>query len=223
MEKTTLNPAATASMKHLRTLFVDKYLENTVKHLCTKDVPETFGGLKDQLDGPLFNILMTLVKEKMQGLGPFAQNEFEEMCAEMGLEDKFRQVETQEAAKVAAAQAVVTAAEKKKSDAVAAALATAAAAVRRKGGNGPAGQVGEEDSSDRLGGMTPEGLARHRRMVIKRKELTELQGMHEKEASLYSEAEEDLKVAKNKMKEVYNDLGTLAPEAQRLLQRCVEN
>lgn len=116
----------------------------------------------------------------MQGLGPFAQNEFEEMCAEMGLEDKFRQVETQEAAKVAAAQAVVTAAEKKKSDAVAAALAAAAAAVRRKGGNGSAGQVGEEDSSDRLGGMTPEGLARHRRMVIKRKELTELQGMHEK-------------------------------------------
>jgi len=40
---------------------------------------------------------------------------------------------------------------------------------------------------------------------------------------LYSEAEENLKVTKNKMKEVYNDLSTLAPEAQKLLQRCVEN
>ena len=39
MENTTLTPAATASMKHLRTLFVDKYLESTVKHLCTNDVP----------------------------------------------------------------------------------------------------------------------------------------------------------------------------------------
>lgn len=115
----------------------------------------------------------------MQGLGPFAQNEFEEMCAELGLEDKFRQVETQEAAAVAAAQAAITAAEKKKSDAVAAALAAAAAAVRRKGG-GAGGQAGEESNSDRLGGMTPEGLARHRRMVIKRKELVELQGMQEK-------------------------------------------
>jgi len=40
---------------------------------------------------------------------------------------------------------------------------------------------------------------------------------------LYSEAEENLKLTKNKMKEVYNDLSTLAPEAQKLLQRCVEN
>jgi hypothetical protein len=43
MEKTTPTPAATASMKHLRTLFVDKYLEGTVKHLCSTDVPVSQG------------------------------------------------------------------------------------------------------------------------------------------------------------------------------------
>ena len=43
MEKTTPTPAATASMKHLRKLFVDKLLESTVKHLCTTDVPVSQG------------------------------------------------------------------------------------------------------------------------------------------------------------------------------------
>lgn len=112
----------------------------------------------------------------MQALGPFAQNEFEELCAELGMEDKFRQVEAQEAATVAAAQAAISAAEKKKAAAVAAALAAAAAAVSKKGGNvGGKGSSGEELST-----MTPEDLARHRRMVIKRKELAELQGMQER-------------------------------------------
>ena len=139
-------------------------------------IQETFGELKGQLDGPSFNILMTLVKEKMQALGPFAKNEFEELCAELGLEDKFRQVETQEAATVAAAQAVINAAEKKKAAAVAAALAAAAAAVSKK-----AVKAGERGSSgEELSSMTPEDLARHRRMVIKRKELAELQGMQER-------------------------------------------
>jgi hypothetical protein len=120
---------------------------------------------------------MTLVKEKMQALGPFAQNEFEGLCAELGLEAKFRQVETQEAATAAAAQAVINAAEKKKADAVAAALAAAAAAVVSK----KAGKVGGQGSSgEGLSSTTPEDLARHRRMVIKRKELAELQGMQER-------------------------------------------
>jgi hypothetical protein len=43
MSKTTPTPAATVSMKHLRTLFVDKYLESTVKHLCSTDVPVSQG------------------------------------------------------------------------------------------------------------------------------------------------------------------------------------
>lgn len=112
----------------------------------------------------------------MQALGPFAQNEFEELCAELGLEDKFRQVETQEAATVAAAQAVINASEKKKAAAVAAALAAAAAAVSKKA----AKAGGKGSSGDGLSSMTPEVLARHRRMVIKRKELAELQGMQER-------------------------------------------
>lgn len=121
---------------------------------------------------------MTLVKEKMQALGPFAQHEFEELCAELGLEDKFRQVETQEAATAAAAQAVISAAEKKKADAVAAALAAAAAAVSKKAGK--VGGKGSSSGEEGLSSMTPEDLARHRRMVIKRKELAELQGMQER-------------------------------------------
>lgn len=40
---------------------------------------------------------------------------------------------------------------------------------------------------------------------------------------MYLEAEENLKTTKNKMKAVYHDMSSLAPEAQKLLQRCTEN
>ncbi|TFJ86496.1 hypothetical protein NSK_002153 [Nannochloropsis salina CCMP1776] len=204
----------TARMKHLRTLFVDKYLESSTKHLCTTDIPEAFGDLKSQLDGPSFNILMTMVKEKMQALGPFAHREFQELCTELGLEDKFRQVE----AEISEAATHREAASRTKG--------------RRKARPGRVGmnstdpqeQFGNENCNDSVADdMPPEDLARHRRMVIKRKELAELRGMQEREVTLLRDAEESLKATKDKMRAVYHDMSSLAPEAQRLLQRCTEN
>lgn len=39
MEKGSSSTTSSATMKHLRKLFVDKYLESTLKHLTSKDVP----------------------------------------------------------------------------------------------------------------------------------------------------------------------------------------
>ncbi len=172
---------------------------------------ETFGELKGQLDGPSFNILMTLVKEKVEALGPYARDEFEQLCALFGLDDKFREVE--------AAAASEGSSESK---------GGAAAAVEgsKKKGAGKAPPQPSETAartSELLSNMAPEDLARHRRMLIKRKELAELQGMQDREAELFQEAEANLKSTKDKLRAVYNDMGSLAPEAQKLLQRCAEN
>jgi len=132
---------------------------------------EAFGDLKSQLDGPSFNILMTMVKEKMQALGPFAQKEFQELCTELGLEDKFRQVEAQ----------ISEAATHRE-----AASRTKGRRNARTGKEGmkstdPQEQFGNENCNDSVADdMPPEDLARHRRMVIKRKELAELRGMQER-------------------------------------------
>lgn len=132
---------------------------------------EAFADLKSQLDGPSFNILMTMVKEKMQALGPFAQKEFQELCTELGLEDKFRQVEAQ----------ISEAATHRE-----AASRTKGRRNARTGKEGmkstdPQEQFGNENCNDSVADdMPPEDSARHRRMVIKRKELAELRGMQER-------------------------------------------
>lgn len=154
---------------------------------------------------------MTLVKEKVEALGPYARDEFEQLCALFGLDDKFREVE--------AAAASEGSSESK---------GGAAAAVEgsKKKGAGKAPPQPSETAartSELLSNMAPEDLARHRRMLIKRKELAELQGMQDREAELFQEAEANLKSTKDKLRAVYNDMGSLAPEAQKLLQRCAEN
>jgi hypothetical protein len=52
---------------------------------------------------------MTMVKEKVEGLKPYAQAEFEGLCAEFDLNAKFRQVE-EAAAAAASAEASAAAA-----------------------------------------------------------------------------------------------------------------
>lgn len=40
---------------------------------------------------------------------------------------------------------------------------------------------------------------------------------------LFEGAEAALKATKDKMRAVYHDLGSISPDAQKLLQRCAEN
>lgn len=60
-------------------------------------------------------------------------------------------------------------------------------------------------------------------MALKKKELAELKQMEERETALFQGAEATLKATKDKMKAVYHDLGSIGPDAQKLLQRCAEN
>jgi hypothetical protein len=154
---------------------------------------------------------MTLVKEKVEALGPYAQGEFEQLCAQLDLDDKFRQVEA-------------TAASESGSDDKAGTAAVEGGGKKKGTGKTPPPQQSQTTStSELLSNMAPEDLARHRRMLIKRKELAELQGMQDREAELFQEAEANLKSTKDKLRAVYNDMSSLAPEAQKLLQRCAEN
>lgn len=129
---------------------------------------ESFGELKGQIDGQSFNILMTLLKEKVAALEPYAQGEFEDLCLKLGLNDKFREAETLKAAAAAASLPTPSSA----------APAAAAGSKKKSTGKQPAKTYqaqGEGTSS-----IAPEDLARHRRMVIKHKELAELQGMQDR-------------------------------------------
>lgn len=138
-------------------------------HSCITQTQESFGELKGQIDGQSFNILMTLLKEKVAALEPYAQGEFEDLCQKLGLNDKFREAETLKAAAAAASLPTASGA---------APAAAGGGGKKKSTGKQPAKTYqtqGESSSS-----MAPEDLARHRRMVIKRKELAELQGMQDR-------------------------------------------